>query len=326
MDFIGPLEQTASGCEFIFNYIDYMSRFAVPFTTKTANVEDVLWCLQLAFNMYRKPQAIYYKSGQHFDNEELREFLRNKGVAIKYSPSGASKSTGMVEASNRVLEEVLRKHNGKDWDVHLGKSANAANSRMIRYLGFAPSDILFAPMTKPTASISKLLSLPGRDIEQWAYVLDKSDTHAGEVRKYVQYISEVHDKVNEASKIQKMEMAARYNRGVKQTRHNYGDLVMLWQKDTGKLKPRWKGPFRIRGYGGSHETSFTLEQVDGTRIQGSFYGDHLKQFLLRTGYLADPAGDEILLQKQNIRRSKKSKRPKKEEVKKKGAKGARSTQ
>ena len=53
--------------------------------------------------MYRKPHAIYCDRGQHFFNSELREFLKEEGVAIDYSLSAASKSTGMVESSNRVL-------------------------------------------------------------------------------------------------------------------------------------------------------------------------------------------------------------------------------
>lgn len=53
--------------------------------------------------------------GQHFDNAELREFLRTQGVTIKYSPSGASNSTGKVEMSNKLVEEVLRKdHSDSD--------------------------------------------------------------------------------------------------------------------------------------------------------------------------------------------------------------------
>ena len=59
--------------------------------------------------MYRKPYAFYTDRGQHFDNVELREFLTSEGINITYSPSGASKSTGIVEVSNKLVKEVLRK-------------------------------------------------------------------------------------------------------------------------------------------------------------------------------------------------------------------------
>lgn len=127
MDFVGPLEVTGSGMKYILVLVCYMSRFVIPFACKTANVEDVIWCLKLAFVMYRKLHAFYCDSGQHFDNEELREFLRQEGVAISYSPSGASMSTGMVEASNKLLEQVLRKESpsqtGLEWDQQIPKLA-----------------------------------------------------------------------------------------------------------------------------------------------------------------------------------------------------------
>lgn len=63
MDFIGPLKTTRAGNTHILNLICYFSRFDMPFATKTANVEDVIWCLKLAFVMYRKPYAIYCDRG-----------------------------------------------------------------------------------------------------------------------------------------------------------------------------------------------------------------------------------------------------------------------
>ena len=101
MDFVGPFTTTQSGHTYILVVVCYFSRFVVPFATRSSNVEDVIWCLDLMFSMYRAPQAFYCDKGQHFDNEELREWLHGRGVAIDYSPSGASKSTGMVESNNR---------------------------------------------------------------------------------------------------------------------------------------------------------------------------------------------------------------------------------
>lgn len=45
----------------------------------------------------------------------MRSFLKDLGISITYSPSGASKSTGMIEISNILLEDVLRKQN-QNWD------------------------------------------------------------------------------------------------------------------------------------------------------------------------------------------------------------------
>jgi hypothetical protein len=66
-----------------------------------------------------------------------------------------------------------------------------------------------------------------------------------------------------------------------------GDLVMLYDAKSAKKKmhPAYRGPFVIVGPGGFHGKSYHLRQVNGTAIPRSFYGDHLKPFKLRTGYL-----------------------------------------
>lgn len=40
------------------------------------------------------------------------------------------------------------------------------------------------------------------------------------------------------------------------------DLVTLYKKNTGKLKPRWRSPYRINGYERVHGRFFTLNGTD----------------------------------------------------------------
>ncbi|KAM0800623.1 hypothetical protein BDR22DRAFT_889337 [Usnea florida] len=125
--------------------------------------------------------------------------------------------------------------------------------------------------------------------------------HAQTVREYQIHTSEVHDVVVEASNRRKYLEAAEYNKRICRVVHHLGDLVMLYQKDTGKLEPRWRGPFRITNYGGSHNLSFKLQQLNGRWIRGTFHGDHLKTFIPRTGYLTDPSDTPLPVQ-QTIRK------------------------
>ncbi len=114
---------------------DDFRRFVIPLAT--TNVESVLWCLRLAFAMYRKPYAFYRDRGRHFlITAYYRTSYGLEGLNITYSPSGSSKSTGMVEMSNRLIEDVLRKHpqnSHLEWDQRPSKSARAVNSRVIDY-------------------------------------------------------------------------------------------------------------------------------------------------------------------------------------------------
>ena len=303
MDFIGPLDTTEAGNRFIFVLVCYGSRFNIPFATKDNNVEDAIWCLRLFFAMYRRPHAIYCDRGQHFFNEEMKEFLRTEGVAIDYSPSGASKSTGMVEMTNKLLEEVLRKDSsGQGFDKRLPKAAQSVNTRIISYLGLSPTSILLGPMQEASATTSTLLGLPGRDIKEWHDRLMDPLTHTHEIQTYLRHRAELHDVVSETTKRHREDEAARYNRGIRRVEHHIGDLAMLYQKNTGKLQARWRGPFRVSGYGGTHGTSFTLKQLNGRGIKGTFHGDHLKTFIPRQGHLTEEGLPPLPLpQQQTIR-------------------------
>jgi len=272
IDFIGPLETTQAGHKFILNVVCYFMKFTVPFATKTSNVEDVIWCLDLMFSMYRTPQTIYCDRGQHFDNEELRQWLTRRGVSINYSPSGASKSTGMAEMSNRLVEDVLRKITTNDWDLQIPDSAKSINARHIGYLNMSPVSIAFGPAQEVSASTSTLLGLPGRSIQAWHDQLADPLTHAHLVHTYLKHRAELHDMVRECTRRKREDEAARYNKGIRQVVHHIDDLAMLYQKDTKKLQPRWRGPFKISGYGGSHATSFTLIQLNGRKFRGTFHG------------------------------------------------------
>lgn len=70
---------------------------------------------------------------------------------------------------------------------------------------------------------------------------------------------------------------------------NEGDLVMLFQKDTGKLQPRWRSLFKTAGFGSSRQILYTLRQSGGRKIKGTFYRNYLKLFIPRTEHLAEPS-------------------------------------
>lgn len=75
--------------------------------------------------------------------------------------------------------------------------------------------------------------------------------------------------------------------------HNFcpGDLVMLYnvKEAKKKLRPAYRGPFKITAFGGDHDKSFRLRQLDGILIRSNFHGDQLKPFRVREGYLVSKA-------------------------------------
>ncbi len=59
----GPLSKTKSGNMYTLKIVCYFTKFVVPFATKTANVEKVMWCLRLSIARYGTPYALYIDRG-----------------------------------------------------------------------------------------------------------------------------------------------------------------------------------------------------------------------------------------------------------------------
>ena len=310
IDFIGPLPTSRKGKRYILNCVCYFSRFVIPFATSTDKAKDVIWSLSLLFNLFRKPNHIYCDRGPHFQNDAVPAFLAKEGVRFTFSPSGSSKSTGIIEVCNRLLGTILRKAAADlaDWDDHLPKSASGVNSHIITYLGISSQSILFGTTAAPPTRTSATLAASYVDAHHRVRQLDDPEQHAQEVHKYILHRAHLQDAISARTKEQKELEAARYNRTITQVTFKPGDLVMVFQKNPTKLEATWRGPFRISGYSGGHGRSFALEQLNRRRrIKGTFHGDHLKLFIQRTGYLTT-AMDTPLLPEQNLRASRPKKR------------------
>ena len=81
--------------------------------------------------------------------------------------------------------------------------------------------------------------------------LEDPSEHTKQVQTYLRYRAELHDSIRSLDGRYKDSMAEKYNRSIKQDTHR-DSLVMLHQKKSGKLEPRWRGPSIITIYGGSH--------------------------------------------------------------------------
>jgi hypothetical protein len=239
----------------------------------------------------------------------LRDFLKSYEIVIDYSSSDAFKSTDMMKMFSRLFEEMLRKTESNAdniWDLRLAKIIKAINERIISYLKINSSVINFEKIQKTSSINFILLHLSDRDIRAWHDSLITSIIHCNHVRVYLNHKAKVHDMIQVIIIRRKENEVARYNREIFKIIHHFNDLIMLWQKNTAKLKSRWRDFFKIQSYVESHEVSFTLVQLNDRKIREFFHDDHLKTFISRTDYLARETVN--LSQQQNIRKSRAKKR------------------
>ena len=295
MDYIGPLPITPRGNRYILHVMCYFSEFSFASAGPTALGADTVSVLKKLFDRFTRPRAVYCDLGHHF-RSEVRWALEEMGIRLISGPSGASKSFGLIERGNRILQDVIRK-SATDWDTELDAAIYAVNHRVIAHLGIAPVTILIGAELKSPLGIAPVLT--EESAAELLQTMRTPEYRETAIRSYLDARRDVHETTLNAIKEHKAKMAARYNRRVKLKLHSIGDLVMPYQKGTSKLQPRWRGPFLVRGIG-TRGVSYYLSQLNGTPVRNHYHGDHLRSHVPRTGYLRT-ATEPHLLSEQNLR-------------------------
>ena len=300
MDFIGPFEK-AQGCKYALRIVDYFSRFMWVYYTLGAKTKDALRCILDFVHTYPRPAAIYMDIGKHFVSKKMNRALRAKGIRVIPAPSASHKSVGMVESSNQIWENTMRKIQTQDecdWVSAGDISTMAVNSRYTEHLGYSPVNILYGVETDLVENwshhqnnkhvrITEDTPMPSEEAmceAAWDFMADRA---------------EIRDETSERSNRAKDRQKERYDKGVRRKEFSPGQLVMRQDPtpNLGKLDPRWTGPFVIHGFAGEHRASYKLKRMDGTMIPNSFHGDHLRLFEPRQGYLKPEDEPELKIAK-----------------------------
>ncbi|KAI0996301.1 hypothetical protein K3495_g11880, partial [Podosphaera aphanis] len=310
LDFVGPFPKfTGVSKRWILVAVDYFSRYTWTEATEKNDSETVINFLQKnIFNHFGVPVGFYVDPGPHF-GKKTREFVESHGAIWCNSPVAAKRAVGMVEKTIDVLQRVLKKITAdpKQWPNNVERATFELNKREIPHLTYSPSQILFG--FKPVGSLETsypsrrrkhLASAMGADISS---VIFEEDQHSDRVVEFCANRVKLREEALERSNLKKTYSANKYDLGVNSLR-NYspGDMVMLFdhQQSGKKLRPSWRGPFVINGYGGDLNKSYTLRQISGASIPRHYHGDSLKKFRLREGYLIT-GEEESLPVFQNIR-------------------------
>lgn len=111
MNYIKSLFKIINENIHILHIIDYFMRFFFIYACLLTRSENIIRCLKILFVLYKLFKTFYIDSKIHFDAEEIRNFLRARGVKINYSLFEFFGSTGVVKIKNRLLEQMLRKKN-----------------------------------------------------------------------------------------------------------------------------------------------------------------------------------------------------------------------
>ena len=109
INFINFLPVTKFENIYILNIVCYFNRFIISFVRSTTNVKNVIWFLRLYILIYKKSLIFYCDENQHFDNEELKTYLKFKKIIIDYNFFDLFKNIEIIEMSNKLLKKIFKK-------------------------------------------------------------------------------------------------------------------------------------------------------------------------------------------------------------------------
>ena len=113
IDFVGPFPSFPNADpnvpgKYVLVIVDYFSRFIWTYPCTTDDQKETINALEDLFNREGRPVGIYADPGPHF-GKATQDYAKQHGVLWITSPSGAKKSTGMVEKANDLYQRVLQK-------------------------------------------------------------------------------------------------------------------------------------------------------------------------------------------------------------------------
>jgi hypothetical protein len=276
-------------------YLDTASQSMFGFKYKThGSAKTTTKALQAMFQGHTLWEVSMSDGGSHFDNEEVRQLCAEFGVetevVAKYSPW----VNGLVEGTNRILLEILKRMCALDlgeegwkmmekwedlpanWPEHFDNTIFLLNNHILRALDHTPNKLFFGMVINTTATgmetAARDISLD--DIEaQQAYV--QQQRFDGHVRAVAQ--KKAFDKKVLSSKAGEVVFKA-------------GDLVQVLDPKfkkmfftMKKILSEWSGTFRVKE---NLLNSYTIETIYGQELDRKYSARRLQP-------LKAPAGSSL---------------------------------
>lgn len=262
---------------------DFFTRYTWAFYSKgPANSKKTADFLNSIYKMLGPPEILVTDGSSEFKGEVDRQ-CEAEGIRHHVSPAWSSWSNGLVEGTNRLLIERLRRSTGiqlrDQWNKHLEGAVSHLNHRVVESHGYRPVELLFG-LTPRRAD--DFLSFTDSIDEMNVGDIDADD-------------ADLHMALFESKRwaalgnLMLSQDAIRTKSDTKCGRHNFkvGDLVMahntqLETQKGRKLEEKWRGPYRVTSCIGGQDgaLSFRIQGIYGDDLPGKFHARRLKHYHL----------------------------------------------
>ncbi|KAI5343733.1 hypothetical protein L3X38_011609 [Prunus dulcis] len=147
LDLIGPMPQGKGQVKYAVVAVDYFTKWveAEPLATITsAKIEDFVWthiCCRFGI-----PYAIITDNGRQFDSELFRQFCTRLKINLFFASPAHPQSNGQVEAINKIVKKLLKRHLDKAkgaWPEKLPEALWAIRTSYRTSTGETPFSLAF---------------------------------------------------------------------------------------------------------------------------------------------------------------------------------------
>jgi hypothetical protein len=268
IDIVGPLPRTKNGKKYIVTAMDYLTKWPEARALTEATTQKVAdFIYEQIICQHGCPQIILTDRGTHFNNNMVDLLLEKFKIKHLLSTPYHPQTNGLVERFNRTLYKSLAKMSDKtnDWDLFI-----------------AP--VLFAYRTTKhsTTQIEPFFMVYGRSARLPMDHLEEDDQMAENDRLH-HLIDDV-PQIRQKAKAQVLQAQNKQKEKHGQITKNtldfqIGDKVLYFkvaqdQSHSGKLNPKWTGPFYIhdvRPHG-----AYKLRTIEGQVLSAPVNGSLLK--------------------------------------------------
>ena len=261
--------------------IDYFTKWVEAIPLPNMDQEDVIEFIRKHI-IYRFgiPETITTDQGSVFTGRKMQEFAKEMGFKLLTSTPYYAQANGQVEAANKVVIGLIKKHVGKkprNWHKTLDQilwacrtsPKEATNTTPFR-LTFGHDAVLPVEIYLQSTRIQRHHEIPAESY--WNMMLDE-----------LVDLDEERLHALELLKRQKRIVEKSYNKRVKAKAFSIGELV--WKvilpmdrknRVLGKWSPKWEGPFQILQI--FSNGAYEIEELDEDKRILKVNGKYLKKY------------------------------------------------
>lgn len=279
IDIVGPLPETPRKNKYIVVATEYLTKWPEARALDKANAENVAeFIYEDIICRHGTPSILLSDQGTHFKNKLIEELCNKFNIKHRYSSPYHPQTNGLTERFNKTLCEILKRtsiDNNFEWDKNIPSALFAYRTVKHNitkyspfYLNYGREPILPNEINEKNPIVEKEIDLENTILQR---IFDLEETLPQKIKDAQRLIKISQEKSQEQHK-KKIKKKLIFKEGDKVLIYN-SKLEKQW---SGKLEPKWKGPFIIQEK--LSNGSYIIKNQFGKAFKDAIHSDRLKLY------------------------------------------------